>query len=233
MGSRLPGPTPQDPLGLGISRDDTNYRSPYPPARLANDAPSATVPGGPVDPLRYTPGPTPDRPDTLSSDATFLRAQLRLVTRHLDEVQREFTKSKEELEEGSIAGSRFVPEIQDKPILVNFYLPTLESLRWELRPGEACRRVLGPNGPVQYLRYPDVSGISHHSQRFFWSLVQRPTTIVPKMLQRANQYITVATLVAEKRKDHKRPCMEQSRGQALGSPKRKLDRPELSLSRPP
>ncbi|RRT85717.1 hypothetical protein B296_00003701 [Ensete ventricosum] len=30
-----------------------------------------------------------------------------------------------------------MPQIQDKPILVNFCLPTLESLRWELRPGEA------------------------------------------------------------------------------------------------
>ncbi|RRT56735.1 hypothetical protein B296_00020978 [Ensete ventricosum] len=39
----------------------------------------------------------------------------------------EFVKSKEELEEGASAGSSFVQEVQDKPILLNFHLPTLEA----------------------------------------------------------------------------------------------------------
>ncbi|RZS09028.1 hypothetical protein BHM03_00040074, partial [Ensete ventricosum] len=56
-----------------------------------------------------------------------LRAQLRLITRCLDEVQREFVKSKEELGESTSVGSPFVQEIQDKQILLNFRLPTLEA----------------------------------------------------------------------------------------------------------
>ncbi|RZR81856.1 hypothetical protein BHM03_00008162 [Ensete ventricosum] len=39
----------------------------------------------------------------------------------------------------------------------------------------------------------------------FWSLVERPPTTVQEILQRADQYITVETLVAEKREDHKHP----------------------------
>ncbi|RWW48329.1 hypothetical protein BHE74_00045600 [Ensete ventricosum] len=45
-------------------------------------------------------------------------------------------------------------------------------------------------------------GIRH--SRFFWSLVERPPTIVPERLQRANQYIVIEALVAEKCEDHKR-----------------------------
>ncbi|RRT64406.1 hypothetical protein B296_00020231 [Ensete ventricosum] len=39
----------------------------------------------------------------------------------------EFTKSKEELREGSSVGSPFVQEIQDKPVSLNFRLPMLEA----------------------------------------------------------------------------------------------------------
>ncbi|RZR72253.1 hypothetical protein BHM03_00011758 [Ensete ventricosum] len=55
--------------------------------------------------------------DTLSLDSVdSLRAQLRQVTRCLDEVQKDFTKSKEELREGASVGSPFVQEIQGKLI---------------------------------------------------------------------------------------------------------------------
>ncbi|RWW11299.1 hypothetical protein GW17_00025099 [Ensete ventricosum] len=40
--------------------------------------------------------------------------------------QREFVKSKKEIDESSKGESQFVPEIQDRPIPANFQLPTLE-----------------------------------------------------------------------------------------------------------
>ncbi|RZS25245.1 hypothetical protein BHM03_00058431 [Ensete ventricosum] len=58
--------------------------------------------------------------------------------------------------------------------------------------------------------------------RLFWSLVERPPTIVPKILQRANQYVTTKALVAEKREDQKRPRAESSRGPPPGLPRKML-----------
>ncbi|RWV94492.1 hypothetical protein GW17_00042967 [Ensete ventricosum] len=72
--------------------------------------------------------------------------------------------------------------------------------------------------------------------RFFRSLVERPPTIVPKMLQRANQHIVAEALVAGRHKEsHKRSRSEQSRGQSLRPPRRRYDRPEPSFlgPRPP
>ncbi|RWW07945.1 hypothetical protein GW17_00028649 [Ensete ventricosum] len=66
-------------------------------------------------------------PDIISSDSDSLQAQLRLMNQRVDEVQKEFVKSKEEPEENSIGGSTFVPEVQDKPIPQHFRLPTLEA----------------------------------------------------------------------------------------------------------
>ncbi|RRT37002.1 hypothetical protein B296_00047522, partial [Ensete ventricosum] len=66
--------------------------------------------------------------DTLSSDSTnSFRMQLRRVNKRLDEVQKEVTKSKDEVGENPKHKSSFAPEIQDKPVPTNFELPILES----------------------------------------------------------------------------------------------------------
>ncbi|RZS29353.1 hypothetical protein BHM03_00063072, partial [Ensete ventricosum] len=67
---------------------------------------------------------------------------------------------------------------------------------------------------------------------FFWSLIERPPVTVLEMLQRANQFTTVETLVARKRKDHKKPCVKKSRGQPPEAMRRRSDRPEPSYPRP-
>ncbi|RRT74119.1 hypothetical protein B296_00001691 [Ensete ventricosum] len=59
--------------------------------------------------------------DIISLDSTdSVKEQLRQVNQRLDEVQREFIKSKEELDESSKGGSPFIPEIQEKPVPANF-----------------------------------------------------------------------------------------------------------------
>ncbi|RWW01711.1 hypothetical protein GW17_00035232 [Ensete ventricosum] len=72
---------------------------------------------------------TVPEPDVISSDSTdFVKEQIRQVNQRLDDVQREFVKSKEELGESSKGGSSFVPEIQGKPIPTNFRLPMLKVI---------------------------------------------------------------------------------------------------------
>ncbi|RRT40250.1 hypothetical protein B296_00046107 [Ensete ventricosum] len=73
-------------------------------------------------------GAHPQEPDTLSLDSTdSLRVQLWRVSKRLDKVHKEVTKSKQEASESSKCGSPFAPEIQDKPIPTSFRLPALES----------------------------------------------------------------------------------------------------------
>ncbi|RWW25439.1 hypothetical protein GW17_00010206 [Ensete ventricosum] len=60
--------------------------------------------------------------------------------------------------------------------------------------------------------------------RFFWSLIERPSTTLPEMLQRAHQYMTAETLIAGKRDETKRSRGEQSRGHPAPPPKRREDR---------
>ncbi|RWW86618.1 hypothetical protein BHE74_00004593 [Ensete ventricosum] len=67
--------------------------------------------------------------------------------------------------------------------------------------------------------------------RFFWSLIERPLSTVPEMLQRASQYVAVESLVAGKRGDHKKSRGDNPQGQPSGTPRRR-DRPELSSHRP-
>ncbi|RZS23396.1 hypothetical protein BHM03_00056307, partial [Ensete ventricosum] len=60
--------------------------------------------------------------------------------------------------------------------------------------------------------------------RFFWSLIERPPTTLPEMLQWAYQYMATETLIAGKRDETKRPRGEQSRGHPAPPPKRREDR---------
>ncbi|RRT64086.1 hypothetical protein B296_00035330 [Ensete ventricosum] len=57
------------------------------------------------------------------------------ITR-LDEVQRDFVKSKEEVGETSKGGFPFVLEIQDKPVPPSFWLPILEPYDRSIDPSE-------------------------------------------------------------------------------------------------
>ncbi|RWW62292.1 hypothetical protein BHE74_00030598 [Ensete ventricosum] len=52
------------------------------------------------------------------------------------------------------------------------------------------------------------------------------------MLQRANQYVDVETLVAEKHEDQKHPWDEPSRGPPLGLPRKRTEKAEQIVPRP-
>ncbi|RRT65093.1 hypothetical protein B296_00023236 [Ensete ventricosum] len=80
-------------------------------------------------------------------------------------------------------------------------------------------RLRSLHGSLWHLRCHNVSGFPDDSPRnrsrmafmieirpshLFWSLVERPPTTIPEMLQRANQYVTTETLVAEKCENQKR-----------------------------
>ncbi|RRT50639.1 hypothetical protein B296_00029164 [Ensete ventricosum] len=64
------------------------------------------------------------------------KEQLRQVNQRLDEVQRDFVRSKEEVVETTKGGSPFAPEILDKPIPSSFRLPTLEPYNGSIDPTE-------------------------------------------------------------------------------------------------
>ncbi|RWV98064.1 hypothetical protein GW17_00039117 [Ensete ventricosum] len=69
--------------------------------------------------------------------------------------------------------------------------------------------------------------------RLFWSFVERPPTIVSKMLQRANQYVVAEALVAEKRKDQKCLRAKSSRGPPPGLPRKRTARAEQAVPQLP
>ncbi|RZR88433.1 hypothetical protein BHM03_00016013 [Ensete ventricosum] len=67
----------------------------------------------------------------------------------------------------------------------------------------------------------------------FWSLVERPPTTVPEMLQRANQYVTSKALVTEKHEDQKHPQAESSRGPPPALSRKRTERTEQAIPRLP
>ncbi|RRT64142.1 hypothetical protein B296_00039918 [Ensete ventricosum] len=79
----------------------------------------------------------PLEPDVVSSDSTnSMREQLRQVNQRIDEVQRDFVRSKEEVGETTKGGSPFAPEILDKPIPSSFRLPAMEPYDGSIDPTE-------------------------------------------------------------------------------------------------
>ncbi|XP_009389876.1 uncharacterized protein LOC103976409 [Musa acuminata AAA Group] len=69
--------------------------------------------------------------------------------------------------------------------------------------------------------------------RFFWSLVERPPTTVPEMLQRASLFVVAEAWMAGKPGGHRGTKSEPPRQQQPETSRRKLDRPDPSISRPP
>ncbi|RRT79599.1 hypothetical protein B296_00005181 [Ensete ventricosum] len=212
----------------------------------------------------------PSEPDAVSSDSTdSMREQLRQVNQRLDEVQREFVKSKEEVGETSKGGSPFVPEIQDKPVPPRFRLWILEPYDGRIDPSEHIATFRAKMaGSLRHLRRFDVSRLSDDPQGVGSDVVQLteaifhlilrpprqrirtqlhgelppkvdnrlttqpcPPSTVLEMLQRANQYVAVETLVAGKWEDHKRLRNDKPQGQPSGTSRRR-DRPELPAPRP-
>ncbi|RZS06680.1 hypothetical protein BHM03_00037382 [Ensete ventricosum] len=148
-------------------------------------------------------------PDTLSSDSTdSLREQLHLVNQRIDDVRRTL-RMKDERGEGPLRGSPFIQEIQGAPIPSHFHLLMLEAYDGRSDPMEHV---------AMFLMHMTLSS------RLFWSLVEQPPTIVPKILQRANEYIAAKILVAEKREDQKCPRAKPSRGPPLGLLRRRMER---------
>ncbi|XP_064992509.1 uncharacterized protein LOC135629243 [Musa acuminata AAA Group] len=69
----------------------------------------------------------PEREAPSADSTNAQRAQLRLVSQKLDEVQQEVRKSKGELGVDGQQGSPFTPEIQDQAIPSHFRLPSLDA----------------------------------------------------------------------------------------------------------
>ncbi|RRT43276.1 hypothetical protein B296_00024051 [Ensete ventricosum] len=69
--------------------------------------------------------------------------------------------------------------------------------------------------------------------KLFWSLVEKPPTTVPEMMQRVNHFITVEAQIIEKREEQKHPQVEQPQGPTSGQPRRRIERPDFSRPRPP
>ncbi|RRT37241.1 hypothetical protein B296_00042851 [Ensete ventricosum] len=105
------------------------------PTEVASENPNASAPR-PVSQSRDITH-VPSDLDVISLDSIdSVIEQLHHVNQRLDEVQREYIKSKEEVGESVKGGSLFVPEIQDRPISPNFRLSSLESYDGSSDPSE-------------------------------------------------------------------------------------------------
>ncbi|RWW73085.1 hypothetical protein BHE74_00019068 [Ensete ventricosum] len=163
------------------------------------------------------PTPTPSAsvcsfpdPDTLSSDSIdSLRVQLRLVNQRIDNVHKTI-RTKDEHGESPLCGSPFLQEIKDTPIPQHFHLTMLEAYD-------------GGSDPIEH-----VAAFQTQMALYGTSDTIMSNRRIPPRDERANQYVTAETLVAEKRKDQKRPRAEPSRGPPPGFPGR--GRRELSIS---
>ncbi|RRT75390.1 hypothetical protein B296_00031262 [Ensete ventricosum] len=206
----------------------------HPPIEATIENPNALV-SQPVNHSRDVMR-TPLESDVVSSDSTnSVREQLCQVNQRLDEVQRDFVRSKE-IGETTKGGSPFAPEILDKPIPSSFRLLTLEPYDGSIDPSEhvamfraqmalydtsdalmCCTFPTTLRGSARIFatevrRMPDTHPtlaiqaflMELRPSRFFWSLIERPSSMVPEMLQRVNQYVVAETLVAGKREDHKK-----------------------------
>ncbi|RWV77334.1 hypothetical protein GW17_00061854 [Ensete ventricosum] len=69
--------------------------------------------------------------------------------------------------------------------------------------------------------------------KLLWSLAEKSSTMLLEMMQMANHYIAVETLMASKNKKQKCPRAEQSRGSTSGPSRQRVDGPYLHVSRPP
>ncbi|RRT31967.1 hypothetical protein B296_00048845 [Ensete ventricosum] len=188
--------------------------------------------------------------DTLSTDTTdSLKGQVRRVHQRLDEVQKEILKSRGEVGESSKGGSPFTPEIQAKSLSATFRLPALEPYDGSGDPAEhiaafgaqmalydtsdvlMCRAFPTTlRGPAR-ICHPSILDGAEAVKVFL--VADRPPATLPKMLQRAHQYMAAKTLVASKREETKRPRGEQSRGHPVPPPKRREDMSGMLPARPP
>ncbi|RZR72808.1 hypothetical protein BHM03_00017264 [Ensete ventricosum] len=175
---------------------------------------------------------------THSSDSPdSLREQLCLVNQRIDDVRRTL-RMKDERGEGPLCGSPFIQEIQDAPISSHFRLPMLEAYNGSSDPTEHvaafhAQMTLYDMLDTIMFRVIQAFIIGIRPSRLFWSLMERPPTIVPEILQRANQYVVVKTLVVEKREDQKRTRADLSRGPPPGLLRRRMERGKQTVPRSP